>query len=77
MNAAPILKGKTTLVEDSARIATCWTGDLPPPAPSSAPGGISWPVEDDDPLSAARGIINGLILSLLIVGVPLLVWFAL
>jgi len=51
--------------EEAARIAACWTGELPPPAPSSMPGGISWmKSERDDPLDAARGIVAAVAIML-------------
>lgn len=72
---APPLKGHTELIEDRARIATCWTGDLPPPAPSSMPGGISWIKPRPLPWIVAGPII--IVLAAALYGLmllPLLVW---
>lgn len=35
------------------------------------------PAEDEDQLGAARGVANGILISALIVGVPVLAWMAL
>ena len=46
---------QSTRIESAARIATCWDGKPPPPAPSGT---------EDDPLAAAKGICVGLAIML-------------